>query len=71
MGRVAKRLIDVDDVKLEKVRRALETPTIKATVDAALDEVLALIARREALIAERETASPELADPKSRRAAWG
>ena len=43
---VTKRLIEVDDDKLAEVRSLLGTRTMKATVDAALDEVLALDRRR-------------------------
>jgi Arc/MetJ family transcription regulator len=68
---VTKRLVDVDDAKLAAVREALGTRTIKATVDEAFDEVLELVARRRALLVEREALSAELADPGSRRQAWG
>jgi len=65
---MTKRLIDVDDDKLEAVRTLLDTRTLKATVDAALDEVLALDQRRRALLAEQGV---DLADPDARQAAWG
>ncbi len=68
---MTKRLIDVDDEKLEAVRALLDTATLKATVNAALDEVLALAQRRKALLAERGVDPGELADPEARRAAWG
>jgi Arc/MetJ family transcription regulator len=68
---VTKRLIDVDDEKLQAVRALLDTPTLKATVDAALDEVLALHARRQALLEERGVDLAALAGEKARRAAWG
>ncbi|MGH9128733.1 MAG: DUF2191 domain-containing protein [Acidimicrobiales bacterium] len=68
---MTKRLIELDDNKLEMVRQALGTGTIKATVDGAFEEVLALIARREALLTERALANGELADPPPRQAAWG
>ena len=68
---MTKRLVDVDDAKLAAVREALGTMTLKASIDSALDEVLGLVARRQALLAEREAASSELADPEARRAAWG
>jgi len=67
---VTKRLIDVDDTKLEAVRALLGTTTLKATVDAALDEVLALDERRRALLAERGVDLAELVDPEARQAAW-
>ena len=66
-----KRLIEVDDEKLAAVRELLGTRTLKATVDEAFDEVLALAARRRALLAEREVAEARLSDPEARQAAWG
>lgn len=70
-SRMTKRLIDVDDAKLAAVRDLLGTTTLKATVDGAFDEVLALVARRRALLAERGAVPPELAEPGARQAAWG
>lgn len=67
---MTKRLIDVDDDKLAAVRALLGTQTLKATVDAALDEVIALDQRRRALLAERGVDLAELADPAARNAAW-
>jgi Arc/MetJ family transcription regulator len=67
---VTKRLIEVDDDKLDEVRALLGTRTLKATVAAALDEVLALDRRRRALLAERGVDVGELADPAARQAAW-
>jgi Arc/MetJ family transcription regulator len=68
---MTKRLIDVDDEKLDAVRQLLGTRTLKATVDGALDEVLALDKRRRALLAERGVDVEALADPAARQAAWG
>ena len=68
---VTKRLIEVDDEKLEAVRELLGTRTLKATVDEAFDEVLALASRRKALLAGRGRDESALADPDARRAAWG
>lgn len=68
---MTKRLIDVDDDKLEAVKALLGTTTLKATVNAALDEVLALEERRRALLAERGVDLSELANPDARQAAWG
>ncbi|MGH9157632.1 MAG: type II toxin-antitoxin system VapB family antitoxin [Acidimicrobiales bacterium] len=67
---MTKRLIEVDDDKLDEVRELLGTRTLKATVAAALDEVLALDRRRRALLAERGVAVSEMADPQARQAAW-
>lgn len=66
-----KRLIEVDDDKLDAVRTLLDTRTLKATVDAALDEVLALDQRRRTLLAERGVDLDTLTDPGARQAAWG
>lgn len=66
---MTKRLIEVDDEKLASVRALLGTTTLKSTVDAALDEVLALDQRRKALLAEHGHEEP-LADAAHRQAAW-
>lgn len=71
LGPVTKRLIEVDDEKLEAVRELLGTRTLKATVNEAFDEVLALAKRRKALLADRGRDEAALADPDARRAAWG
>ena len=68
---MTKRLIDIDDEKLEAVQALFGTPTLKATVNDALDEVLALDQRRTALLQERGVGPDELADPEARLAAWG
>jgi Arc/MetJ family transcription regulator len=68
---VTKRLIEVDDDKLAAVRALLGTSTLKATVDEAFDEVLALAARRRTLLVERGVDEATLRDSKARRAAWG
>ena len=68
---VTKHLIDVDDAKLAKVKRELGTSTLKETVDTAFDEVLALVARRRSLLAERGIDYSELADDNRRRELWG
>lgn len=68
---MTKRLVDIDDVKLEEVRALLGTPTTKATVNGALEEVLALAARRQALLDDAVAGSGDLAAEERRRAAWG
>ena len=68
---MTKRLIDVDDEKLDAVRALLGTTTLKATVNTALGEVLALEQRRRALLAEHGVELAELADPAARQTAWG
>lgn len=70
-SRVTKRLIEVDDDKLEAVRTLLGTRTLKATVDDAFNEVLALAQRRRALLAEHGVDADALVDPAARRDAWG
>ena len=67
---MTKRLVDIDDAKLAAVRAELGTATMKETVDVALTEVLALVARRRSLLAERSVDQSLLADPDARRAAW-
>lgn len=67
---VTKRLVDIDDAKLAAVQAELGTSTMKETVDVALSEVLALAARRRALLAERGADAALLADTATRRAAW-
>lgn len=65
---VTKRLIDVDDEKLETVRELLGEKTLKATVDAAFDEVIALHQRRQSLLALEGLG--DLADKEARNRAW-
>jgi Arc/MetJ family transcription regulator len=67
---MTKRLVDVDDTKLDEVRTLLGTSTTKATVNGALEEVLALAARRRALLDGAVAGSPDLAQDEHRRAAW-
>jgi Arc/MetJ family transcription regulator len=68
---MTKRLIEVDDEKLDAVRSLLGTHTLKATVDGAFDEVIALERRRRALLTERGVKLDDMADPNARQAAWG
>lgn len=68
---MTKRLIEVDDDKLDAVRSLLGTRTLRATVDVAFNEVLALAQRRRALLAEHGVEPEALADPTARRDAWG
>lgn len=68
---MTKRLVDLDDDKLAQVRALLGTATLNDTVNGALDEVLAIAARREALLHEDAFAgSADLADDSRRRSAW-
>lgn len=67
---MTKRLIDIDDDKLEAVQALFGTPTMKATVNDALDEVLALDERRRSLLRERGADDGQLTAEGSRLAAW-
>jgi Arc/MetJ family transcription regulator len=67
---MTKRLIDVDDAKLAVVRELLGTDTLKATVDEAFDEVIALEVRRRQLLEQALDTLAEFIDPGSREAAW-
>ena len=68
---MTERLIDVDDDKLDAVRALLGTRTLKATVDEAFNEVLALEQRRRSLLAKRGVQTTVTSGPDARRAAWG
>lgn len=64
-------MIDIDDEKLAAVQAVFGAPTLKATVDLAFDEILALVARRRALLTEQGIDVSALADSDARRSAWG
>ena len=68
---MTKRLIEVDDEKLDAIRSLLGTQTLKATVDGAFEEVLSLDRRRRALLAERGADLVAMTDPDARQSAWG
>ncbi|MGI8613190.1 MAG: type II toxin-antitoxin system VapB family antitoxin [Nocardioidaceae bacterium] len=65
---MAKTLIDVDDDLLRQAKDLLATETKKATVNAALAEVVALHARRALLTDAAEGAFASAED--QRAAAW-
>jgi Arc/MetJ family transcription regulator len=68
---MTKKLIDLDEDKLNQVRLLLGVATAKAAVNGALDEVIALAARREALLnGDAVAGSADLVDDEKRRAAW-
>jgi Arc/MetJ family transcription regulator len=69
---VTKRLIDIDDGKLAAARELLGTTTMKATVDRALEEVLAGEKRRALLERLRTGSGLNLPDDPDdvRRSAW-
>lgn len=66
---MTKRLVELSDDKLAQVRALLGTSTLKATVNAAFDEVIALDQPRRALLTEHRV-DEGLADPARRKAAW-
>jgi Arc/MetJ family transcription regulator len=68
---MTKRLIEIDDEKLEAIRELLGTRTLRATVDGAFDEVLALDRRRRALLDGQHDGTGALEDPAARQVAWG
>jgi hypothetical protein len=60
----------IDDAKLRRVRKVLGTKGIKDTIDRALDEVLALDARRRFVQKLRTMKGLDLADAKVMAGAW-
>ena len=65
-----KTTLVLDTRKLQRVRRALGTRSIRDTVDRALDEVLALEARRKLLQRLSRMEGLDLASPKVMAGAW-
>lgn len=65
-----KTTLVLDTRKLDKVRKALGTRSIRDTVDRALDEVLALEARRRLLQRLTRMAGLELSNAKVMAGAW-
>jgi len=65
-----KTVIDVDDVLLEAARSLLGTTTEKATVNAALAEVVAVRGRRQAVARLVADGLPDLGDAEVMAAAW-
>jgi Arc/MetJ family transcription regulator len=68
---MTKRLIEIDDEKLAAIRELLGTQTLRANVDGAFDEVLALDRRRRTLIAGQGVGTGDLDDPAARQSGWG
>lgn len=60
----------VDEAKLRRVRSVLGTNGIKDTIDRALDEVLALEARRRLVERLRSMEGLDLDDPEVMACAW-
>lgn len=67
---MTKRLVDIDDAVLTAARGALETRTIKDTVDAALRAASALALRRRHLERFSEDGLPDLRDSEVMGQAW-
>jgi hypothetical protein len=67
---MTKRLVDIADEKLEQAREILGEATLKGTVNAALDEVIALDRRRRLLERLTSQRGIDLADDEVMREAW-
>ena len=67
---MTKRLVDIADDKLEEARDILGEASIKGTVNAALDEVIALSQRRRLLERLADQRGVDLGDEKIMREAW-
>jgi hypothetical protein len=65
-----KTTLVIDDAKLRRVRKVLGTKGIKDTIDRALDEVLALDARRRLVEKLRTMDGLDLDDPDVMAGAW-
>lgn len=67
---MTKRLVDIDDATLAAAQQALQTRTIKETVDAALRTATELAARRRHLERFSADGLPDLRDPAVMDNAW-
>ncbi|MHB8342495.1 MAG: DUF2191 domain-containing protein [Mycobacteriales bacterium] len=67
---MTKRLVEIDDAALDAAREALDTRTIKDTVNAALRAASALAARRRHLSRFQAVGLPDLRDDDVMDAAW-
>jgi Arc/MetJ family transcription regulator len=67
---VTKRLVEIDDDVLEAARTALETRTIKDTVERALKDAAAAAARRAFLERAYADGLADLRDADVKAAAW-
>lgn len=65
-----KTTLVLDEAKLRRARKVLGTKGIKDTIDRALDEVLALAARRRLVEKLRRMEGIDLDDPKVMAGAW-
>ncbi len=69
-GEVTKRLVDIDDDLLARVREILGTPTMKDTVNGALEEVVKLELRRRHARQLATMEGLDLDDPDVMSGAW-
>ncbi len=67
---VTKRLVDIDDDLLARVREILGTPTMKDTVNGALEEVVKLELRRRHADRLFSMKGLDLDDPDVMSGAW-
>ncbi len=67
---MTKRLVDSADDKLAEARDRLGQATIKGTINAALDEVIALDQRRRLLERLADQRGVDLGDEEIMREAW-
>jgi Arc/MetJ family transcription regulator len=67
---VAKKLVDVDEERLEEARRVLGTRTKKDTINAALGEVVAAAARRRDLARLTSGQLREFVEDSARDQPW-
>lgn len=67
---MTKRLVDIADDKLDRARDILGQKTIKGTVNAALDEVIALDQRRRLLERLVDQRGVDLGDEEIMGEAW-
>lgn len=67
---MTKRLVDIADDKLTEAREILGQASIKGTINAALDEVIALDQRRRLLERLADQRGVDLGDEEIMREAW-
>ena len=67
---MTKRLVEIDDDVLAAARTALQTSTIKDTVNRALAEAVAAVQRRDFAARLAADGLPDLRDPDVMAAAW-
>ena len=67
---MAKTTVDLDGDRLAKAQRILGTSTIRETVDAALEQVIAEAARAEFVTLAASGVFAELLEPEIERKMW-